>query len=139
MLIDKKCIDCKEYKNCRDSFASWFFFILGLVATVAVRAVTVLVNMNPLYGKIAWYIGIGGFFVFFVYKFKVNQARYHLITKKDILAKINSQKALSGEDYNALGAIICSLASKKERINYFFIFGLSALALLLAIYMDFLR
>jgi len=53
--------------------------------------------------------------------------------------KITRRKELTEEDYNLMGAILCALSSKKERINYFFIFGLSAVALLLAIYMDFLK
>ena len=135
----KECINCSEYKNCKDSFASWFYFIIGLIATVALRVVTVLMDMNPIYAQIAWYIGVGGFFVFFIYKFKVNQTRSKLISQKDLVDKIVHQKQLTEEDYNLISAILCSLSSKKERINYFFIFCLSAVALLLAIYMDFFK
>ena len=135
----KECINCSEYKNCKDSFASWFYFIIGLIATVALRVVTVLMDMNPIYAKIAWYIGVGGFFVFFIYKFKVNQTRSKLISQKDLVDKIVHQKQLTEEDYNLISAILCSLSSKKERINYFFIFCLSAVALLLSIYMDFFK
>jgi len=138
-MKDKKCINCIESKRCRDSHISWLFFIIGLVATVAIRVVTVLIHMNPLFGKIAWYIGVAGFFVFFVYKFKVNQARSALINRRNLVDKITRRKELTEEDYNLMGAILCALSSKKERINYFFIFGLSAVALLLAIYMDFLK
>jgi hypothetical protein len=134
-----KCIGCSEYKNCSDSFSSWVFFIIGLVATVAIRVVTVLINVNPLYAKVAWYIGVGGFFIFFVYKFKVSQARSLAVTQRKLVDKINHKQVLSEEDYNLIGAILCGVSSKKERINYFFIFGLSAIALLLAIYIDFMR
>ena len=92
-----------------------------------------------MYAKIAWYIGVGGFFAFFVYKFKVNQARAKSIIEQNMAEKINSKKPLSDEDYALLGAILCGLSSKKEQINYLFIFGLSAMALMLAIYMDFIR
>ena len=103
------------------------------------RVVTVLMHMNSTYGKMAWYIGVGGFFVFFVYKFRVNQARSRAITQSSLVDKINYKKELVEEDYNLIGAILCGLSSKKERINYVFIFALSALALILAIYMDFLK
>ena len=96
-------------------------------------------NMNPIYGKIAWYIGVGGFFIFFVYKFKVSQTRSKLINQKGLVEKIIHQKEMTREDYNLMGAILCGLSSKKEKINYFFIFGISAVALLLAIYMDFFK
>ena len=61
---DKKCLNCTQRKNCEDSLISWIFFIIGLVATVAIRIVTVLIDVQPIYGKIAWYIGIGGFLLF---------------------------------------------------------------------------
>ena len=77
--------------------------------------------------------------MFFVYKFKVNQERSKLISQKNLVNKIAQQKQLTKEDYGLMGALLCGLSSNKERINYFFVFGLSAIALLLAIYMDFLK
>lgn len=100
---------------------------------------TVLIHMDPIYGKIAWYIGVGGFFVFFVYKFKVNQTRSNLINQKSLVDKIAHQKQLTKEDYSLISAILCALSSKKEKINYFFIFALSAVALFLAMYIDFFK
>lgn len=100
---------------------------------------TVLIHMDPIYGKIAWYLGVGGFFVFFVYKFKVNQTRSNLINQESLVDKFAHQKQLTKEDYSLISAILCALSSKKERINYFFIFVLSAVALFLAIYIDFLK
>lgn len=134
-----KCLDCVEYKGCTDSHASWVFFIIGLVATIAIRAVTVLMHLNPVYAKLAWYIGVGGFLLFFVYKFRVNQARSEAIGRGSLVDKINSRQQLTQEDYNVISAILCALSSKKERINYLFIFILSALALVLAVYMDFIK
>ena len=133
------CTECSEYKNCKDSFASWSIFIIGLIATVAIRVVTVLMHLNPLYAKIAWYVGIGGFLAFFVYKFQISQNRVRIIAKQNLISKINNQKGLTEKDYATIGAILCGVGSKKERTNYFFIFDLSAIALFLAIYMDFLK
>lgn len=135
----KKCVDCVEDKNCRDSFSSWIFFIIGLIATIAIRVVTLLIHVNPIYAKIAWYIGVGGFFIFFIYKFRVNLNRTRIINKQNIVDKIDNMKQLTKDDYGFIRAILCALSSRKETINYLFIFGLSAVALLLAIYMDFLR
>ncbi|MFH1046242.1 MAG: hypothetical protein V1727_04670 [Candidatus Omnitrophota bacterium] len=136
---NKKCVNCPQYKNCRDSFASWVFFIIGLIATVAIRVVTVLINLDPLYGKIAWYVGVVGFFIFFVYKFAVTEARAKSIAERNLVQKINARESLSAEDYSLVGAILCGLSSNKEKINYFFIFALSGIALALAIYMDFIK
>ena len=138
-MKSKECATCLEHKRCKDSYASWLFFIIGLIATIAIRVVTVLIEVNPIYGKAAWYIGVGGFLLFFVYKFKINQSRSKLIGQRDLVDKINQGKQLTREDYDLIGTILCALSSKKERINYLFIFILSAVALLLAIYMDFLK
>ena len=89
-MSNKKCVDCSEYNNCKDSFSSWIFFIIGIIATIAIRVVTVLIHMNPIYAKIAWYIGVGGFFLFFIYKFKVSQNRTRVINKQNVVNKINN-------------------------------------------------
>ncbi|MFH0731662.1 MAG: hypothetical protein V2A72_01920 [Candidatus Omnitrophota bacterium] len=134
-----KCLNCSENKRCEDSFASWIFFIIGIIATAALRIVTILIDINPIYGKIAWYVGVIGFFAFFVYKFNINRARAKLINKADLVDKIRGQKPLTKEDFNVIGAILCALSSKKDTINYFFIFFLSALAIIAAVYFDFFR
>ena len=138
-MKNTKCISCAEYQRCKDSYNSWLFFIIGLVATIAIRAVTVLANLNPIYGKAAWYIGVSGFLVFFIYKFRVNQTRSDLIRRLNLTDKILKKSTLTQDDYGLIGTILCSLSSKKERINYFFIFGLSAVALILAAYFDFIK
>lgn len=134
-----KCHNCGQKKNCHDSWAAWIFFIIGLISTVAVRIVTVLMEVNPLYGKIAWYLGVAGFLVFFVYKFLVNRALAKTIEKENLLEKTKTEQPLSSNDYGVLAAILCSLKSEKERINYFFIFAVSAVAFILAVYFDFVR
>ena len=139
MMGKNNCLNCSEYRNCRDSFASWIFFIVGIIATIAVRAVTVLTHWDAIYAKLSWYLGIIGFFSFFVYKYKVGQARAKSITQRNLVHKIKNEKKLSRDDYALIGAILCALSSKKERINYLLIFIFSALALGLAVYMDFIR
>lgn len=136
-MEDKKCLNCGQHKNCKDMHASWVFVAIGMVATVSIRAVTLLMHFNPIYGKIAWYVGVGGFLIFFIYKFKISQGRAKLIIQKGLIDKIANQKLLAKDDYKNVEELLCSLVSKKERVNYLFIFILSAVALLFAIYMDF--
>ncbi len=137
--MNKKCLNCSEYKNCRDSFASWIFFIIGMVATIALRLVTVLIHLNPVYGQIAWYVGVFGFFIFFVYKFRVDRARYKLIVKKGLMDKISQGDKIAEDDRQLIGSILCSLSSDKDRINYILIFISSAVAIIVALYFDFLK
>ena len=112
--MPNRCYDCGEKNRCRDSFISWLFFLVGIIATIAVRAVNLLDLHNPIYGKIAWYIGVAGFFVFFIYKFKVESSRSRLIKKAKISHKIHNHEKLEPEDYRLVGAILCSLTSKKD-------------------------
>ena len=109
----QRCLNCREYNNCKDSFTSWIFFIIGLIATVAIRVVTVLIDVKPVYGKVAWYVGVGGFFAFFVYKFKVNQNRAKLIRQQSLVDKLAQQKQLSEEELD-LGFMFLEQMSKKE-------------------------
>ena len=134
-----KCIGCSQYKSCKDSSASWIFFVVGIIATIAVRVVTVLMYIDPIYGKLAWYIGVGGFVIFFIYRFNVTQDKARLIKKNDLLEKVALRKDLKDQDYDLIQALLCGLTSRKEKINYLFIFILSALALLLAFYIDFFK
>lgn len=138
-MKNKKCINCGQYRQCKDTHSSWLFVVIGMIATISIRLVTILMNFNPFYAKVAWYIGVIGFLAFFIYKFKVSKARAKFIVQKGLINKIGNKEQLSKDDYDDLEGLLCGLASKKERINYFFIFVLSALALLLAIYMDFLK
>ncbi|MFH1519181.1 MAG: hypothetical protein ABIE75_01230 [Candidatus Omnitrophota bacterium] len=135
----KKCINCGQYKNCKDTYASWIFFVIGIIATIAIRVVTILIHLNPVYAKVAWYVGVSGFMMFFIYKFRVSQAKTKLIRQKGLREKITGRQQLANDDYDIIEGILCSLVSQKERVNYLFIFVLSALALLLAIYMDFFK
>jgi len=110
------------------------FFLLGLIATFAIRVVTVLMHLEPVYRKIDWYIGLIGFFLFFVYIFKVGHTRAKHIEEIALAGKISKNEPLSCNDYALINSIPCGLGSKKERINCFFIFFLSVIALILAIY-----
>jgi hypothetical protein len=128
-----------EHKRCEDSSLSLVFFLIGVIATVAVRLVTVLIDVNPVYGKAAWYIGIIGFFIFFIYKFKTDHERSVIIRRRALITKMSREDKLEKEDRESLAAILCALSSSKDKINYFFIFSSSAVALALALYFDFIK
>ena len=136
-MDQSSCKNCADKSICKDSFASWIFFVIGIIATIAIRIVTLIMHLNPFYGKISWYIGVGGFFIFFMYKFKALNNRSKKIIQQDLLRKIEKKEKLTDEDYYLVETILCNISSNKERINYFFIFGLSAIALIIAIYIDF--
>jgi len=138
-MNNEKCINCPEYKRCKESSLSWIFFIIGLVATIAIRAVTVLVHINPIYGQIAWYVGVLGFLIFFLYKFKVEHARSRLIKKSRLMHKISQDGGIEKGDRELISSLLCSLSSNKDKINYLVIFASSVVAIVIAIYLDFLK
>lgn len=98
-----------------------------------------IMDTNPLLAKIFWYISIIGFFIFFAYKFQYDKLMQKELSKTRMADKLFSKEPLSGHDYDILASIICKLSSKKDTINYFFIFFFSALAVILAAYFDFIR
>jgi len=138
-MNSQRCINCSEYKRCEESSVSWVFFIIGIIATIAVRVVTVLIHVNPLYGQIAWYIGVAGFLVFFVYKFRVDHTRSRLIRNSKLMDKISQSDKIEKDDRALISSVLCALSSNKDSINYFVIFISSAIALVIAVYFDFFR
>jgi len=94
-------------------------------------------HLNPLFGKLSWYIGVGGFFIFFMYRFRVLMDRSKRINEQGLIHKMENNADLNGNDYHLIRVILCGISSKKERINYLFIFVLSAITLVIALYMDF--
>ena len=134
-----KCINCAEYKRCKESAASLIFFIIGLIAIIAVRAVTILEHVKPIYGKMAWYVGILGFFIYFAYKYNIEHDRSQLIKTSKLVDKILQGNRIEEADRQTIGAVLCALSSSKDRINYFIIFSSSAVVLIIAFYLDFLK
>ncbi len=133
------CHDCFELKACKEPIVTWVFFFIALIATISIRAVNIMLDFNPLLAKIFWYLGVGGFTVFFIYKFKNYNLLHRELKKAQLTRKVLSKESLSGHDYELLGTVLCQLSSKKDKINYFFIFLFSGLALILAIYVDFFK
>lgn len=136
---DFVCYDCFELKACKEPVSSWIFFSVAIIAVVSLRAVNLFISSNPLVAKVLWYLGVVGFLVFFVYKFRYDSILHRELEKTALKDKMLNKEKLSEHDYEVLGTIVCKLSSKKDKINYFFIFVFSAVALVLAIYADFFR
>ena len=137
--MNKICVGCPEYRRCRDSAASWIYFMIGLIAAFSIRLVAAFMDYNVLYAKIAWYIGVIGFFIFFLYKFNIDTAHSRLIRDSALAEKLHRKEPLGEDDYKILDAVLCALSSNKDRINYFVIFSTSIIALAFAVYADFFR
>ncbi len=133
------CHDCFTLKSCREPVISWILFFIALVAVISLRAVNLFMDYNPFLAKLLWYMGVTGFFVFFIYKFKYNQALHREFESTRLREKLLNKDELTEHDKEVLGTIVCKLSSKKDKINYFFIFLSSGVALIIAIYVDFFK
>ena len=134
---NKKCKNCSQRNVCRDSLTSWVFFLIGIIATVALRVIVVVEEIDPTYGRIAWYIGVIGFILFFIYKFKLLRESAGIIKKSGLRHKLAEEGELNKREYELLSELVCAQDNWRERANFFVIFFLSSVALLLAIYIDF--
>jgi len=112
---------------------------VGIVATISVRAVGILEHFGTAYSKIAWYIGVVFFFMFFLNKFSVDAKRAAAVKRSGLSEKIYSGEMLGAKDRELLGSIMCSITTSKDRINYFFIFSTSIITLAAALYLDLKR
>jgi len=136
---DFVCHDCFKLKKCKDSTASWVLFIIALTATISIRAVNVVLDFSQLWAKVFWYIGIVGFTIFFVYKYRYQNLLQKELTKSKLADKLLTKDNLTDHDYEILGTVLCKISSKKDKITFLFIFVSSAIALALAIWADFIR
>lgn len=136
---EKTCRGCPGSGACRDSAASWVFLFIGLLATIAIRAVNVVMDLSAFWAKAAWYVGVAGFLVYFLYKFRQDRSTQKALLKSGVASRLVRKEALLETDYEFLSSTICRLRSAKDAINYFFIFLTSFIALAVGVYQDFLR
>ncbi len=115
-----------------------WMFVLGILATVAYRAIVVLNHYSPLLVQIAWYAGTIGFVWYFSHRFKVENRRDRIITDMDLARKIEQGEILTEEERGALAYVLKGLQTSLSKWNYIAIFVLSAIALAYGIYQDFL-
>ncbi|MCX7927371.1 MAG: hypothetical protein N2606_04470 [Candidatus Omnitrophica bacterium] len=131
------CKNCFLYKHCKDSAVSWVFLFIGLVATISVRLVPIVSSFGMFWPKFFWYVGISGFLLYFYYKFRQDKSIQRVLKETKLIERIVLGSQLTEQDRQFLLAAICKLRSQKDAINYFFIFSSSFIALIIAIYQDF--
>lgn len=116
-----------------------FFFWSGIIATFAYRIIVIVNNYSKFWAQIAWYIGTVGFILYFIHRYQVSEKRAKLIKENDLIASIAATPSLSPDQKSASQYILKTLLSTKEKWNYFFIFFMSVVAMLIGLYLDFFR
>jgi hypothetical protein len=135
----KQCANCQAAKMCRDSALSWVFLLIGVIATISIRVVNLVLPFGAFWPKFFWYIGVAGFFLYFLYKFREDKILRAKLEKHQIHRKLSNNQSLETEEKEFLRTMLCRMRSNKDAINYFFIFSSSAIVLLLAVYQDFIK
>ncbi len=113
------------------------YFWLGLIATFSYRIIIVLNFYEPIFVKIAWYVGTIGFLIYFWNRYRVIKQFDRLIEEQKLVAAVKKAKGISSNQKKALAFIVQTLDTTKAQINYEAIFILSGLALVAGIILDF--
>lgn len=107
------------------------FFVLGLLSSVAFRAIVLLQKYEPAWVRPVWYFGVLGYMIFFMYRYYISQRRKHAIAHTDIIAKIRDGKNLNPEEREAALYLLKSVQASQEDWNYLAIFVLSIVTIAL--------
>ena len=111
-------------------------FIVGVLATIAYRAVIILNHYSQFWVEVTWYIGTVGFIWYFGHRYIVETRRDKLIEKLNLVNKIEAGQSINSEDKTALVYILKSLETSLAKWNYIAIFVFSFLAIAYAVYTD---
>lgn len=107
------------------------FFLLGLLSSVAFRAIILLQRYEPAWVRPVWYFGVLGYMLFFMYRYYISQRRKHAISDSDLIEKIRTGEPLSQENREAALYLLKSVRASQEDWNYLAIFILSIIAIAL--------
>lgn len=77
------------------------FFLLGLLSSVAFRAIILLQKFSPGWVRPVWYFGVLGYMLFFIYRYYISQRRKRAIEHTHVIEKIRSGETLSTDDRDA--------------------------------------
>ena len=108
-------------------------FILGILCTIAFRSLTILSDLSPALVRPVWYFGVIGYIFFFLHRYHISVRRKNAILDFQLIEAINKGQSLSEDQRDVLLYLLNSIIKSKENINYFAIFILSALALMVDI------
>ena len=107
------------------------FFLLGLLSSVAFRAIILLQKFDPAWVRPVWYFGVIGYMLFFMYRYYISLRRKRAIAQSNIVEKIRDGVPLSAEDREAALYLLTSIRKSQEYWNYLAIFILSIVAIAL--------
>ncbi|MBT4857303.1 hypothetical protein HON52_03935 [Candidatus Uhrbacteria bacterium] len=114
------------------------YFWIGILAAVAYRAIIVLNFFEPIWVKVAWYVGTIGFIFYFWSRYRVVKQFSKLIHEQKLVSAVKKAGNITTDQKQALSHIIETLRTTKAQLNYEIIFVLSIVALVIGVVLDFL-
>ncbi len=102
---------------------------VGLISSLAFRAIIVAEHVEPGWVRPLWYIGVLLNAAFFSYRYWVSLRRVRAVVGGDLDRKMRSAEPLREADREQIAAILYSIRISPERFNYLVIFVLSAAAI----------
>jgi hypothetical protein len=120
----------------KNNFRHLFFFTLGVIATIAYRAIVVLNDYSAYWVEVTWYIGTIGFTWYFWHRYQVENRRDELVTKFKLVEKTENNTPLNSEEKQALVKVLNGLQTSLAKWNYIIIFVSSFIAIAYAVYFD---
>lgn len=112
-----------------------FFFLAGIIATIAYRIIIILDFYSPSWVKISWYIGTVGFILYFGYRFYIDRRKVKLIQDYKLVKAIDDSN-IDPQKKIALHYLAKTTVTSKVRWNSEIIFFLSLAALIAGIVID---
>jgi hypothetical protein len=113
-----------------------FFFLAGIIATLAYRIIIVLNFYDPYWVKVSWYIGTVGFILYFGHRFEIQRRTSKLSQNYNLIREIEKNNGIKGKKKEALLYVVKTISTSKAKWNSLFIFLLSILALIVGIILD---
>jgi len=107
------------------------FFVLGLISSVAFRALILFQKLAPEWVRPVWYFGVTGYMIFFLYRYRISQRRKQTIERTGLVAKLTAGTPLDAADRAAALYLVNSIRKSPEDWNYLAIGVLSIITVIL--------
>jgi len=116
-------------------YTIYLFFIIGLISAFSFRVIIILQHINTELITPVWYIGTIGYFFFFLYRYIIAEKRRRVIVKYQLIEKLNNFRELNEQDVDIIKYLLFSIQKSRENWNYLFIFILSAITIILDLFL----
>lgn len=71
------------------------FLFIALIATIAIRVVNVVLDFSMVWAKTFWHIGVLGFLLYFLYRFRYDNILHRELGRTKLADKMLSKEVLS--------------------------------------------